>query len=379
MFATAPACLIGMSLTISGPGMSAQHYYYKDIPSKVTVEVPSGKARQLSLEVYVNPALPTAALAFRGEQTIDLKPGESKPVNLRMIVSETKLLIPDNQGYRLVQVDNMKGDGWIERTVTDLPGIGAFYPIDVDFDASGRIYVANWAGALKLIRLDNISNFAFDTIIGATDINITSIVTLTVDRPRDYLYYADNNTLKRYNIKNNNIDEITLPGGILEIYQITVDKEGLLYISYRSSITYNYYISKFDPSSSPPYFSKTYSSANFFGKDILLRDNYVLVSNPSGAADFKLVKLDTNLNFIKGYGSGALTSENDLRNGYFYNPYQFVAVSRRKIYLIDDGMGVYANGAEYSDRILAMDDLESWNGWDILSGTGAKHFWFAAC
>jgi hypothetical protein len=138
LLAAAPVPVQSIALTVSGPGMDTLAYYYKTIPDSISLEVPAGKAREFMLYVYTGPENPTAVINYLGTAITDLEPDETVNLILRMLANETKLVVPDYLGDRLVIMDNMHGDGWVEKTAAEF-GLASYYfnPYDIDFDAEG--------------------------------------------------------------------------------------------------------------------------------------------------------------------------------------------------------------------------------------------------
>lgn len=403
---------LSMSLTISGPSMSTQQYYYKSLPTSISITIPAGKARHFALDINVNPKLPSAALAFSGEQTVDLNPGESKAINFQMAISESKIIFPDyyrngtGMYPRLIEMDNIKGENWIERDANNVMGCQpgnptSFRPKDVDFDASGRIFIAasqGYSSYPKIVRFDNIAGFAATTIIdrytatpsNTNDALAAEIETLAIDRKNNYLYYAYNDglasvyELRKYDLTTNTFLPLPKPPAVLNFYQLAVDKDGFLYISCSivGASAANYVI-KCDPVTGT--ILKLFTSDLFQAGDMLIRDDYILVANYYLPASdgYMMLKLDTNLNFIKGYGFVANPLVNETRKGFFYRPARFVGLSRKKIWMIDDGRlsaPADANPVDpFVNRIITMDNIEDWSGWDFLYKTGTDHFMFFVC
>jgi len=216
-------------ITVSGPGISAESTTYTSLPRYLYVYVPAGRERTVGLELHLDPLSKYAVLTFGGEATISLKPGQYQLVTVKMAPIETKLVISDQLGSRLVQVNDITGSGWLSRTAND--GINA--PTDIDFDSSGRIFMASNGGGILVI--DNL-----------TDMNITPFgsgrlhYTIAIDRINHYAYYmTQTGPLYKTNIDDQQ-DETTFAvsgeiGGNFNTSGIAVDDEGYVYITDRSS------------------------------------------------------------------------------------------------------------------------------------------------
>ena len=140
-----PTGITSVELTVSGPGMNTIGVVYDGLPSSIELTVPSGSDRTFELVVYVDNPL-SAATSFKGTTTADLSQGNAE-ITLSMELGSTKLVIPDADNTRVVQIDDMSGSGWTEKINPGLPG---FIPYDIDFSPTGQIYIANkamgWGG-----------------------------------------------------------------------------------------------------------------------------------------------------------------------------------------------------------------------------------------
>lgn len=131
-----------------------------------SIQVPAGDGKDI--EVIAN----TPSVYFRGTlSNVALTANSSQSIDVNLTLFETKLLIPDLQNNRLVQVENMSGTGWAEKTFSDfvdpvaLPSYG-FGPYSFDFDSLGRIYLALRPSDYNvcIIMFNNINDTAFTQV-----------------------------------------------------------------------------------------------------------------------------------------------------------------------------------------------------------------------
>lgn len=422
--AVAPSKIKSLALTIAGPGMTTINYYYHTLPTSISVEVPAGKDRHFTLEVFFDPALlNTAAVSFRGESVVDLQAGGSNELSLKMVAGDTKIVIPDS-GYimtpvgRLVQMDNMQGDGWIEKKDSDFisfplpspnPGWN-FLPSEVDFDSIGRIYfiMTNYTTQIPVMfRLYNINDITPENICigptGGVAAGMTQyIATFAINRLTDYVYFADNATnLGVWDLGAATVKKpaFSISSQISNIKRIAVSKDGIVYIAGVGSGNDNPpFIVKFDPQPDLPGNGavlktwtdsrlKTYSFGLMMG-DILVRDDYILVTNPYGTSGAKIFKLDLDLNLLAAYGTEGDPNIYDTHMGIMYAPYLFVAAGNRQIYILDDHCPYHettspTGGTNFfeDEGIISFTDPRTWNGWSAFRATsiGKDPFTFELC
>ncbi len=281
---------------------------------------------------------------------------------------ETKLVIPDYRRNRLVQVNslNTASANW------DLyqPVLGTIYPYDIDFDYEGIIYIANFAAAPDVLRLNNIKGTSPGDI---TDGNINNTAAVAVDKIRDLVYYGNGNILRRSNLDGSGQSAINTgaPHNITGILGLDVDENGILYIVGTDAPGVNQLVFRYDID------NNLSSSINIQGaKDVILKGNYVYVATTDLITPAPIVRLTKDLTSRENFGIAA-SNKSDTSPGHFLGPMRFVAILNKRFYLIDEG-----GGAPDADRIIAFDAVGSWSGWDVKEGTdfpGGDTFQFYSC
>ncbi|MBW8003603.1 MAG: hypothetical protein FVQ80_16590 [Planctomycetes bacterium] len=351
-----PSNVTAITLTVSGPGMNTIVVNYSSPPSSINVEVPAGADRQFELIAYVSDQ--SAALSFIGTATADLAPGVPKKITLNMGLHETKLVIPDYTGNKLIQIDDISGTGWkiMDNTTIGWPLLAYFAPYDVDFDSQGRIYIANnynlAAGYRRVVRIDSVNG---DNLLLFPDKG-TSIVALSVDRINDYVYYSAGTQLWRTNLDGAGEISFTLTG-IGTIRGMAIDENGMLYIA-GTDLTPNPRIFQYNPTTQNV--TATYPTNLITPWDILVKQDYLYIANPGGASDLNIIRLNKDLASPIGYGSYGT----DTSKGTFYGARRFVAILNKKITIIDDD-----DPGAYRDKLISMDDINGTN-WTTLPTTG---------
>ena len=134
----------------------------------LTLEVPSGNDRLFVLTAS------TSTLYYIGQTTADLVPGETVEITIPMKLLSTKLLIPDILNNRIVQIDDISGDGWSESALNNLNNEQA---VSMDFDDDGYIYALVNGTSTKGIRTNNFAGAAtvWTTLIDSQCIGLINI------------------------------------------------------------------------------------------------------------------------------------------------------------------------------------------------------------
>ncbi|MBN1698225.1 MAG: hypothetical protein JW881_11985 [Spirochaetales bacterium] len=374
-----PGSVLGIRLVITGPGMEVIDKYFPPGLMAVSVGVPAGRDRVISVALDIDPADPGAVLAFGDKVATDLKPGQVKVVAVRMKPVKTKLVVPDYIGTtgdeygRVIQFDNIGGGGRVELYGTAIGMASDYYfkPHDIAFDRGGRIYIANnyaSTGYGRVVRIDNILGaapvFYPDTGFG--------IVAVAVDMERSLVYYTSGINLFSSPIRENTVVLPLSTTGIGQIRGIDIDDNGFLYIAGTPQAG-GYGIFYYNPFTMNIVDQVTDAMVGQLNTpwDTLVRNDRIYVSNLNGADGSKILLFDKYLSFIDGYGNTAAGI--DISQGMFYGPYMFVAILNKKITVIDDTFGM--------NKIVSMDDING-TGWQTNPSTavdGRAFFNFYEC
>ncbi len=356
-------------LTITGPRMKPLEYKYRGLPKIITLEVPSGEGLQFEMTAYADGI--GAARSYRGVATVDLKAGETTTIVLRMQLRETRLVIPDGNYHRIVQMDDMKGGGWAElswKAFAEVCGYGAdseFVPYDIDFDNAGAIYVANnYATPTRLIRIDNIKGAGITSIPTKSRLGIAA---LAVDRANNMLYYIEDGGLYLYRQK---------LGGRLGCEHIidlsgeriargmwctgmAVHENGLLYMAWtdgRSGQVVALNPDAREGSRVVTYLMDAMLPTPF---DILVKGGLVYVSDAAGPKGV-IIELREKLKPLAAFGvlnGEALTKD----RGVFYGPGRFIGITPSSIRVTDDGYYDSGRTEIPVDRVVSFDDMRGAN------------------
>ncbi len=368
-----PSDIGSLTLTVSGPGLTTVELVYATAPGSLVLELPAGPDRKFELTVNVGGAA-NAATVYEGQATVNLERAETTDVAIDMRVTQTKLVIPDYLNYRIVMIDNMNGDGWMELGGSDLgfSPSSNFRPYDVAIDGRGRIYIANAYGAPDggVFRIDNMADTTRETITTRD-----SIQALAIDDINGYIYYIASGTTPLYRKRLDPLGgeesfDLTAESEVtfLECRGLSVDQSGMVYLANSSENK----ILKINPNL--PAGSRvlsTFVSPNIDDPwDVMVNSGYVYVTNWSGLNGYKIVRLSTDLTGPQSFGDS--NSSSSPIQGEFWGPRRFIAVLNRKITLTDE----YDSFTNY-DSLLSFDNIQG-DGWQAYgeygSGTGQFKF-----
>ena len=376
----APGNISSVTLTITGPDMGTITGTYPPDITSIVVEVPAGSDRNIELVVNIGPSDPGHVLSWAGDSTTDLEAGSTKTLTLDMRANETKLIVPDATGNRLLQFDDISGSGQKTRTGPDISFPGTFTPYDVDFDSRGRIYIANSAGGTGtslVLRIDNMDATSYTFI--TEDIGWVGIRALAIDRVNDLLYFSTSTQLYRWDVAGS----VGIVGtqltiiGIGTIQGMDVDENGILYIAGKDGGGADR-VFRYDPVAQNV--TGQYVATSLNPWDVVVKTPYLYVANENaiGVSGMSILQLDMNLQFIQGYGDD-VDDVTDTSPGKFYGAHRFVAIRNKKLTIIDDDSDPPSFSPE--DKLVSIDDING-NGWTTLptSGNGQTLFTFySAC
>ena len=384
MAQTAPATFSSVAVTVTAPDITTIQQTFTG-SGAMTLTIPAGSARQIGIIATVDPADPSAALSFKGTTTTDLTADTSVNVPVAMTLNETKIVIPDpffnisvpiaQQVRRIIQINNISGAGWIEKVGSNIGFTGTFYPYAIDFDARGRIYIANnngITGSSVVIRINNINSTTCSNLGSGGG---SGILAVAVDRIRNYVYYATSVQLRRFNADaTGSGDTLLLTNSGVELIQtitgLDVDPNGNLVISGKNTSGLDR-IFQYDPTLQ--IITKTFSSANLISpEDVQFKAPYIYVANPSGPNNFKILQLDTNLQYVPGYGTQVTPFATNTNPGMFYGPRKFLAIRNDSLIIIDD----IPTGTDI-DKLISIQDIAG-TGWTTYGteGKGVGQFMF---
>lgn len=307
----------------------------------LNIEVPAG-SQDISVSANIDSATNTSAVTAAGGSTsATFSIGETQNLTVAVGVTETKVVIPDYQNSRLIQINNINewatdGYGWKLITDTDIGfPTGYFYPYDVDFDSLGRIYIANYVATSMegvIIRIDDLDATTYTALGSGGGSPISSVA---VDRNRQLIYYTINTMSLLYQMDyNGNLTDTSSWGTFEYPRGIAVDSDGIVYIVGGSDAQHIY---KFNPSTGITELDHDNTVYTYLAYpwDVTVKGTNVYVSNMNAADGFLILEVDQNLGLLNNYYNTAanLLAPN---NGEFFGPHRFLAILNRRFYLTDE-------------------------------------------
>lgn len=391
--AEAPAPIGSIRIRVTGPDFSVIE---KDVPPTgvITLHVRPGINR-FEVTAFVRPGFPSPAGSFRGISLMNVSPGATASLQVEMKLDEMRLVIPDYGGGsyagKLVMIDSISGGNRISRNAADI-GLTALYPYDVDFDSRGRIYFANrYADAAGgVYRMDDMnSSLASGTCVPL--VSSVSVQSIAIDRSRNMLYYLMSST--PYTVY-----RLNLSGGLAEpLFDITIrgygtfnticvdETSGYIYFNWRyvtgsgtMDVIYCY-----NPNTEVPGVVISYPSPPYATHDLIVKNGYLYASYtnwsdygiatpPPGLSKAPYIvrlPLDLQTNITPPvYLSGRPGAADP-----FLGPREFIAVTNRKLYFIDE-----VGTDDSTDRIISFDDITG-SGWNAYVNTDSFFRLYSTC
>ncbi|TAL38500.1 MAG: hypothetical protein EPN93_04630 [Spirochaetes bacterium] len=363
--AAPPANITGLKLKVAQGGAITFEDSFSPGSSSISADVPAGSGLTVTVTAFIDPADIGAVLEYAGSANANLSPGDEVTISIRMMASETKIVIPDYGYSTIIQVDDITGNNKLS-----LPVGGCYSPNDVAFDAAGRIYIAFSSGGL--VRVDDILG---SNQISSYDItSMGSIRAVAVDRAAGFVYYANAGNMIRRTTLTPGTYATYAPSNLNQISGLAVADDGTLYISgvYNSDDA----VVHFDPeanSGAGEVIDTPYTGGMITRRAIHVKfnDPYVYVINTSYISTpvGEILKFSKNLQFIEK--TGAVTSSMGSIESApmeFFHPVHFVAVLNRKFTIMD------TDTSSSYDRIVSFGNLEGsdWSAYAEYQYSGSS-------
>ncbi len=337
------------------------------IPGQISMALPPGN--DITFDLVISMGGTGVITSYTGTVTSDITTGITA-INISMGIESTKIMIPDANNNRIVQIDDMTGKGWTSASGTDL-GFSFntyFLPYDTANDQYGRIYIANFSASELggILRITSITDTTPVPVLSDSGYS-TAMTDVAVDTINDRIYGVTSNSIVYWTDYSGSLalgnQFIDLSASPENIAGIAVDNSGDVYLSGWSNT--EPWIGKYSSSGAS---LKTYigPSDGSAVQDITITNGELYATKSGGTA--RIDKFDLDLNFIGSYGtSGAEGVE-----GKFVGPHNFIAVMNKKLTIID--------GADYAAQLVSIDNIdlpnwETYGSWDN-SGNSVGFFKF---
>lgn len=350
------------SLTVSGPGMSTIEETLDPGESSITLEIPAGSSR--TFEISIN----NETSAFGGTETADLESGTSVDVPIDVEMNDLKLIVIDRVNERLVQIDDMSGAGWTEKTALDYSLFtDLLITNDVDYDQYGRIYTTvtdSGSNIFSIVRINSIGELDEDFRISAPSTDFPTIYALAVDRNNSLIYYTygsgTGETVVKADYSGNIIT--TYDSGLFfgaGIQGLAVDPDGYVHIVYDPNGD-GRAVDKLDPSGSGQIIA--YNEMMYGAFDARYKDGYLYFVGYDVDGQFNTIPLVYRLpvNYNATTSPDTLDGNPNNVEDTFWGALRFLASLDGSLYIIDDDT--------VEARIIKFDDI-SGAGWESFQAT----------
>jgi len=378
-----PVPISSITVRVTGPDISTIEKNFIS-SGTISLEVPAGSLRVFDVTAYVDPSDPSAAVSFRGTDVANLPAGTTVNVPVVMNLNETKLVIPDQWNHRLVALTSLSSASW--NTVTSIPGVTQFDPMDIDYDNRGRIYIANNSSP-GVIRIDDLNGL---NVIMTTNFlfgSIQNVNSIAVDRTNNYVYFTTTSALYRSNFDGTATSSaLALPSIIsgMNIRGIDVDSSGMLYIVATPVSVGPSYIVKYNPNNESQI--GTEYSANLSNPwDVLIRGSDIYVANYSGSSGYQLLQLNWSSNIFTLVNHGGTIDATAVTDkttpGRFYGARRFIGIRNDGFYIIDN-LDANARGNMSSLQKMAfMTDINgaNWIGFGDHGNSTDQFLFYSSC
>lgn len=296
-----------LQVAISGSDMETVtgSFSYGD---SISLEVPVGTDREISITAQVVPGSLTAIREYRGSARTDVISGENS-VTIPLSVTRSAIVIPDFLNSRLVMIDSMNPSEIEWKTINDgdITSIfTAFKPYDVEMSRNGDIYVINNEGSTDgawLVRLGRFDNS--DTTVICYDNGGYSSLALDetnnqayISRTGSTIYIAPLSASNLYPPPAEDLG-LDISDGNYGTLALTCDPDGNLYVLNPLAPS----LSKLDMTQpSGTRLIKKIISIPMTAIDIMFKNGEIwLADTTSSGAVIKV--FDTDLNLIDSFGS----------------------------------------------------------------------------
>jgi len=308
--------------------------------------------------------------------------------------ASVKMIIPDYYNSRIVSIEGMNptADKWIEVKGNAFDNYDYtfgehdenyynnsynddFTPSDVDYDSSGKIYIANssTSGTGGIIRIDDMSDTSGEDIIKDVSVN-----GLAIDKTINVMYYSTRETLSKIYQKNlNNSDDPVeintehITENPIYFNGICPDGEGSLFVSYTSNQNDGFYKIRISDGTILAG-TETKLEAGKKAYDITVQNGFVygITFQGTGGADAdytqnKIIKFNMNLEKISEFHKSKVS------NKHFYGPRRFITTTdKTSLYIIDENyIGISPElYKEYGmNRIIAINAIKEDEDWKIFN------------
>lgn len=363
-----------VTLKVSGPGMDTVEVSYSVVPSAINLSILEGENITFELTVDMSASYPGTIASYKGSATADIL-SDGTVVTLNMGIGRTKIIIPDANNNRIVQINNINGDGWSTKTHSDLgfPLYNNFIPYDIDFDQYGNIYIANsdnygiYGGIYVINSLYLTFGIPLPPIYFVNIEGFVNVTAVAVDKHSNRVYGIATSGVYYWDAPGNYTGEIVVSGTPEGLH---IDNDGNVYVSGTIGTGAIFsWIGK--------YSSTGTELASYTGElgetinDITISNGelYATITISSTGTTARIEKFDPNTllhptgqfsfgQWVNG-GTGTLAAWD------FLGPYNFLATMNNELTMID-----YQSYNGYTARLVSFNVLDG-SEWTTFGSYGS--------
>ncbi len=374
----APNRSLTYEYAISGPGMLPVTGRIAENETRVVVEVPAGPDRLIEILSVDD--------VYSGRTTSDIAPGATTHVTVQLYPGP---VFVDYLGQQIVQIRDMSGVG--ERSVGgDDVGVTDFWPLDVEYDATGSLWVAqieDFSGGFY--RFSDLSSEGLDFEAGPSS---DMAMALAVDSGAERLYCAigvptDYVDIMRYGFDGTSDSPLEFPDlenpdiFLTFVSGMTVDRNGFLHVVAADPSKGDVGLLTFDgatgahvgefrplPGLGPEYSYE--SPAPPIGDIRAVGDDLFVVSAISEPGEPVIFRYNLQLELQDSWG---VRTESDTPSaGQFWGPRRFAATrDPSQLIVIDQRDGDFESSG--SGRLVEF-RYGTVDGWRVFGDTGEFEF-----
>lgn len=341
---------------------------FTSIPEEINVSVPEGN--DLTFKLTINMGSASAIASYSGSAMATITE-ENTIIDITMGIERTRILIPDANNNRIVQIDDMTGAGWSTRSWTDLGytnGAYEFEPRDIDIDQNGNIYIANNSGdspSSGIIKINSIDLISVIPLPASYHYLNQPVSAIAIDQKNERIYGITGNAVYYWNLYGlpNASNLFFSPGSGESISGIAIDQDGNVYLGGDEG-NGGPWVSKFSSAGTQ---LNTYSAGgpSFTVRDLTILNGelFVTLNNPLGS---QIEKYD-----VENISNGSIASFGTHNTGgaesEFYGAYNFLATQNNRLTVIDY---FFDGGSLYYARLVSFNDIDG-SEWTTFGSYGS--------
>lgn len=331
-------------------------------PSSSNIEffLPPGDDVKFEIEAENQDSATSHVYTWGMTRFADLVQGETAEIDFIMSPKETKIIIPDYTGNKVVQMSGMSlsqeifglsEEDWFSNSTAGTD------PFDIALDNQGRIWVS-YSSGIEMLNDISVAEPSFS--------NGASGSGLAFDHSNSILYFISDGQIGYFSVDRNTAN-IGNPQSLsndqeiayLNMFGLAVDATGYLYVIGDNQLE-QASIFKIDPHrSAGNRVIESYTNQTLLetASDLLIKNNHLYITNPGGSDGELILKFDKNLALVDSFGTSTDGTLDEV--GEFIQPARFITTTSDAIFVTDDD----DSGELNTNRIVRFNDTDG-SGWD---------------